>query len=195
MKKILIIAGIFLLTYSCKNDKSKDLEQAEDDLAGFEDFDEAEEEALQNQTTELLGGEEYSEPSIEEAKKQGQEEEKKRIEEITNANHVSSKPEPEIQPVSVQKQDISEKTQINSSSSGLYPQTSERKLTKDELIGLSPKDLRIMRNEIYARHGYIFDSKSLKNYFESQGWYVPTSKDVKLTSIETYNIDIIKSVE
>ena len=36
------------------------------------------------------------------------------------------------------------------------------------------KELRILRNEIYAKHGRIFESKDLKDYFGKYGWYRPT---------------------
>ena len=35
------------------------------------------------------------------------------------------------------------------------------------------KELRLCRNEIYARHGIKFKSKDLDRYFNSQGWYQP----------------------
>lgn len=38
---------------------------------------------------------------------------------------------------------------------GQYPFASERLLTEDDLAGRSAYDLKIMRNEIFARHGYI----------------------------------------
>jgi len=33
--------------------------------------------------------------------------------------------------------------------------------------------LAIVRNEIYARHGYILKNEKCKNYFNSQSWYSP----------------------
>ena len=57
--------------------------------------------------------------------------------------------------------------------------------------------LRIMRNEIYARHGYNFASADLKNYFSKQKWYKPvkSNSEVKLSEVEQYNVDIIKMME
>ena len=52
-----------------------------------------------------------------------------------------------------------------------------------------------MRNEIYARHGYIFDSKDLHNHFMKKSWYCPVTKDVKLSAIEKYNVDFIQQYE
>lgn len=57
--------------------------------------------------------------------------------------------------------------------------------------------LRIMRNEIYARHGYNFASAGLKKYFSKQKWYKPvkSNSEVKLSEVEQYNVDIIKMIE
>jgi hypothetical protein len=35
------------------------------------------------------------------------------------------------------------------------------------------EELKLLRNEIYARHGYIFKSKELFEYFRKQDWYKP----------------------
>lgn len=78
---------------------------------------------------------------------------------------------------------------------GLYPYTSQRLLTDTEVSNLSQSDLRIMRNEIYARHGFIFQSKEMANYFSSQSWYTPKYYNVtdRLSAIEKNNIAMIKS--
>ncbi|MBR5661740.1 MAG: YARHG domain-containing protein [Bacteroidales bacterium] len=57
--------------------------------------------------------------------------------------------------------------------------------------------LRIMRNEILARHGYVFQSKDLKEYFESQPWYKPAESDsgIALSFIEQLNVEMIKTAE
>lgn len=78
---------------------------------------------------------------------------------------------------------------------GLWPQTSQRRLREEELYGLSSHELRLMRNEIYARHGYIFASADLRQYFSECPWYTPRSKNVTLSSVEQYNVNLIKSFE
>ncbi|WP_442960233.1 YARHG domain-containing protein [Pseudobutyrivibrio sp. YE44] len=37
----------------------------------------------------------------------------------------------------------------------------------------SPRIIYLAKNEIYARHGYIFSDSDLNNYFMSQLWYIP----------------------
>lgn len=48
--------------------------------------------------------------------------------------------------------------------------------------------LRIIRNTIYAQHGYIFKSTDLKERFSQFDWYMPNPnlkmEDIKLTNIE-----------
>ncbi|WP_415225378.1 YARHG domain-containing protein [Psychromonas sp.] len=45
-----------------------------------------------------------------------------------------------------------------------------RLLSKNELLLNNPTELRLMRNEIFARHGFIFKSKDLKRYFSQRSW-------------------------
>lgn len=51
-----------------------------------------------------------------------------------------------------------------------------RYLKDQDIEKLSKKELRLAKNEIYARHGYIFKDKSLKKYFNSTDWYNGTIK-------------------
>jgi len=74
---------------------------------------------------------------------------------------------------------------------------SQRLLTENDLIGLSKEELRIMRNEIYARHGYIFKSQDLRDYFSSKSWYSPQYNDIssKLSTVEKKNVEFIRGHE
>lgn len=76
-----------------------------------------------------------------------------------------------------------------------YHITGSRKLTYDDIKGLSNRELRIMRNEIYARHGYIFQDAMLRDHFMQKPWYTPQTKNVALSNIEQYNVLFIKSYE
>ncbi|MBC8486098.1 MAG: YARHG domain-containing protein [Ignavibacteria bacterium] len=80
---------------------------------------------------------------------------------------------------------------------GLYPETSTRYLNYDDIRNKSKWQLKIMRNEIYARYGYIFKTKDMKNYFNNQSWYNPVYSDVsgQLTSLEKRNVAFIKKYE
>ncbi|MDQ4122612.1 MAG: YARHG domain-containing protein [Acidobacteriota bacterium] len=63
--------------------------------------------------------------------------------------------------------------------------------------GMFTEDLRVLRNEIYARRGKVFKSKDLKEYFETQSWYKPDPnfKDEMLSEIEKKNLAVIKEAE
>lgn len=71
-------------------------------------------------------------------------------------------------------------------------------LTNEELENLNKGELEIIRNLIYARHGYSFKNRKMRYFFDSQiDWYIPVSTDVRkeLTSVELKNIDLIKRYE
>lgn len=80
---------------------------------------------------------------------------------------------------------------------GDYPEASARYLTYDDIRGKSNWQLKIMRNEIYARYGYIFQTKEMWNYFSNKSWYYPTYYDVNkmLTNVEKSNVAYIKRYE
>jgi len=81
---------------------------------------------------------------------------------------------------------------------GKYPQASRRALSIEELKGMSAKELKIMRNEIFARYGYTFiPGGTMDTYFRQQDWYRAEHKNVDsfLTELEKQNIKLIQQVE
>ena len=58
-------------------------------------------------------------------------------------------------------------------------------------------ELEIIRNTIFARHGYAFKKKSYRQFFDFVDWYIPVSNNVanKLTSIEKANINLLERFE
>ncbi len=80
---------------------------------------------------------------------------------------------------------------------GRFPQASDRYLNYSDINHLNKSQLKAMRNEIFARHGYIFKTKAMSQYFSGQSWYKPLYKDVtsKLTDIEKHNVNLIKQYE
>ncbi len=65
------------------------------------------------------------------------------------------------------------------------------------LMNIPREQLRLMRNEILARHGYTFKSKDLRDYFSKKSWYKSGTDNaaVKLNIIEQTNVELIKSEE
>jgi hypothetical protein len=61
----------------------------------------------------------------------------------------------------------------------------------------SKPQLRLMRNEILARHGWKFQSKDLQDHFGQQSWYKPVADNnsIHLSLIEMTNIQLLKSEE
>lgn len=79
-------------------------------------------------------------------------------------------------------------TQINSSTT---------KLAEEDVKNLKKLELEILRNTIFARHGYTFKKKSYRQFFDPVAWYVPISNDVsgELTPIEKSNIALLERFE
>lgn len=72
------------------------------------------------------------------------------------------------------------------------------KISQLEIFDLLPKkNLRILRNCIFAKYGYTFKSADLQKVFSQQEWYKPTSGKVddKLTDNDKIIIDYILSLE
>lgn len=82
----------------------------------------------------------------------------------------------------------------------MIPQSSSRRLTYADIAGLSSWQLSMARNEIYARHGRMFNDPDIRSYFQAQSWYngyiAPENFDSSvLSDTEVYNIEFIKSYE
>ena len=70
-------------------------------------------------------------------------------------------------------------------------------LTEQMLQGLSLHELRLLRNEIYARHGRQFKAEWLQQYFFAQPWYTPDEnfKDEELSGNDKLNVETIVTYE
>lgn len=77
----------------------------------------------------------------------------------------------------------------------ILPDSDQRLLGEDDLKGLSPLELRIARNEIYARRGRFFVDTKLVNYFSQFSWYHPRQVEVELSSLEMSNVNTLKDAE
>ncbi|GAA0196523.1 hypothetical protein GCM10009122_61200 [Fulvivirga kasyanovii] len=60
-------------------------------------------------------------------------------------------------------------------------------------------EIELLRNEIFARHGYKFQNERLEEYFKQFGWYrssaTKTFSAAELNSNETHNIELFKKLE
>lgn len=85
------------------------------------------------------------------------------------------------------------------SSTYILQDSDKYELTDARLKNLTGHDLMMARNEIFARHGYIFKKEPFKSYFEAKSWYTPNpsfkGSDSQLSSVEKYNIKLILKYE
>lgn len=82
----------------------------------------------------------------------------------------------------------------------ILPDSSSRYLTRSDLTGLTAWQCRLARNEIYARHGMIFEDAEVKAYFESKSWYHGTIAKADFSTdlfneYEYANIELIVAYE
>jgi hypothetical protein len=73
----------------------------------------------------------------------------------------------------------------------------DRTITEAMLHGLSLHELRLLRNEIYARHGRMFHADWLQQYFSFQPWYTADEnfKDEELSGNDKLNVETIVKFE
>lgn len=80
---------------------------------------------------------------------------------------------------------------------------SSRYIGEEELYNYDLGQLRLIRNEIFALHGRIFDSQDLRDYFSQKSWYVPTYSPEEfdanmfyyLNDYEEANLNVIMNYE
>ena len=83
----------------------------------------------------------------------------------------------------------------------IFPDSDKKYLSEDEVRAKTVEDLMVGRNEIFARHGYMFEDASLKSHFESTSWYQGTVASSEFNSehvfneFEKKNVELIKKVE
>jgi hypothetical protein len=83
-----------------------------------------------------------------------------------------------------------------SSSEYILADSDKKVLGEEDIAALSKRQLRLARNEIYARHGYVFNSADLQRYFSSKSWYqTDTSYNGALSEVEKENVKLLKERE
>ncbi len=75
-----------------------------------------------------------------------------------------------------------------------------RYLTAEDLETATDEQLMLIRNEIYARHGYIFKDQHLREFFYCKSWYVPTTASGDFSTevfndMESANVKLIQIYE
>ena len=108
--------------------------------------------------------------------------------------------EPNTMPTVAQTESVTVPSTVAINSEFILPDSSTRVLDKSELAGFTAEQCRLARNEIYAKHGRMFDDAGLQNYFNSRSWYhgtIPADRfsDTMLSDIEIQNRNLIITYE
>lgn len=95
---------------------------------------------------------------------------------------------------------VSQPVVQDNSSEYILPDSSTKYYTIDDVNWLHSDEIRIAINEIYARHGRMFKSEELQNYFNSKSWYTPTTpadqfNDSVLNDCERHNIEVLQTIK
>lgn len=82
----------------------------------------------------------------------------------------------------------------------ILPDSDSEYLSYDDLNGIGAEELRIARNEIYARKGRKFQDEVLQAYFEGKDWYEgiyepDEFQEEMLNEYEMFNRDLITEYE
>lgn len=197
-----------------EDNKKKDSDEEEDseEEGDEETSDEKEEKDRKEETEpkeEESGKEEETESKDEEetGTRETTEAEKIKLSELlsgteTAPSEAETSPAAEADPPADPAMPSAPEGSVPAESAGDYviPDSSTRRIAAADLEGLTKDQLKIARNEIYARHGRKFDSEVLQFYFNSKSWYQGTieasafSEDL-LSQVEKDNINLIKAKE
>lgn len=82
----------------------------------------------------------------------------------------------------------------------VIPVSSILTLAEHQLVNFNDNQLWIARNEIYARHGKVFQNDYLSSYFNACSWYQPIEgkvevSDRELNEVELANLKMIVAAE
>jgi len=98
--------------------------------------------------------------------------------------------------ISHNQQSTEEKGENLSSPDYILSASDKQVMGEEDIANLTKQQLRLARNEIYARHGYVFKSQDLQEFFSSKSWYhQDPSYDGSLNEIEKGNVAFLKARE
>lgn len=187
---IAIVAGIIFLVKSGNEKNDGDRvpqlnEQLKEELDEKQKRQEVAEEGVQ-ESENADGGEMLTDQAAEVETEEAQE----------TVKEVTPVPTQELTPTPSPTQE----TSVNIADEYIIPDSSTRYLSNADLNPLTEWEIRVARNEIYARHGRMFKSQELTDYFKSKSWYVPSIPPEQfdnsyLNTIEIENLKFITNYE
>lgn len=108
----------------------------------------------------------------------------------------------QAQPQQAQPQATAPAAPVPSAGDYVLADSSTRAYSQGELEAMSTSDLYYARNEIFARHGRMFQRADLQDYFNSKSWYNPqyspeqwNNLPNQLNSTEIANANLMMQVE
>lgn len=80
------------------------------------------------------------------------------------------------------------------------PDSDWRYLTEDDIAYLSAWEIKLAKNEIYAKHGRLFNNSDIQDYFDSKSWYrgriePEDFNENVLNKYEVKNVQFLKKYE
>lgn len=104
----------------------------------------------------------------------------------------------EVQEVSSPAEEtFAEEVPVDDSSEYILPESNTRLIGEDEIANFTEEQRQLAINEIYARHGRLFDNPDIQEYFAQKSWYngtvVPENfeEDI-LNEYEKKNLELLK---
>jgi DNA-directed RNA polymerase specialized sigma24 family protein len=128
----------------------------------------------------------------------------KGVKEKKNEKEPPVKQESQEETNNIEKEEIEENEEEQEESKSeeyIFPNSDKELLTRDDVAGMSQEQLRLARNEIFARYGTIFGVQDLADYFGSKSWYVPKitfdefESTIEMNAIEEKNLAFIIQIE
>ena len=112
-------------------------------------------------------------------------------------NYLSSYDLIEVMDSSVKPVASTGSTSTNVQGGLVAPDSDSDYLTETQVRNMSQDEIQDAINEIYARHGYIFQTESIQRYYEQFSWYTPYSGDQEkvknlFNAVETANVMLLE---
>lgn len=86
----------------------------------------------------------------------------------TILNPIVTPPTDEPTEVTVNEKDKTKTNTDINSTDYIFKASDKEYLTEDDVRGMSKEQLALARNEIFARHGYVFNDEQYKKYFSAK---------------------------
>ena len=120
--------------------------------------------------------------------------------EKTAAPEKTAKPAKTSNPTVPPAQPVKSGVNTNPGTSEYMFASDKKILSQSDLSKLTQAETRLLLNELYARHGYIFQTQEYSDYFSKKTWYTPrytsqSDAEAQFNDTERQNKNIISEYE